>query len=123
MATQIIQDGPKNVVVKIDGVGTASGTAITVTTLSPPCTRVRINQIWFSCPTTGSLNILWDATTDVLAFNCQGSQDFCFDIFGGLPNNAGAGNTGNVNFAGVGTGNWTAVIFATKTDPTWPDPN
>ncbi len=114
MAVQTIIDGPRNVVVKIDDVDTGTGTAIDVSALSPPCTRVSIERIWFSCPDAGGCTLAWDATVDVTAINLNETQDFDFTCFGGLTNNAGAGVTGDLIYTGVGTGNFSIVIQCTK---------
>ena len=47
MAVQIIEDGPRNIVVKIDDTGTGAGTAVDVSALVPSCTLVNIDRIWF----------------------------------------------------------------------------
>lgn len=114
MAVQIIEDGPRNIVVKIDDTGTGAGTAVDVSALVPSCTLVNIDRIWFSCPDSGGCTIAWDATADVTAINLNEVQDFDFHKFGGLTNNAGAGVTGDINYTGIGTGNFTVILWCTK---------
>jgi len=84
-------------------------TKIDVSTLSSnpngdACTGVKINKIWST--TTGmAVNILWDATADVLAWTIPQDTNYymCFgEHLGGIPNNAGAGKTGDVAFTTVG---------------------
>jgi hypothetical protein len=114
MAVQILEDGPRNVVVKIDDTGTNSGIAVDVSALVPACTQVRIDRVWFSCPDAGGCTLAWDATTDVTAITLNETQDFCFSEFGGLTNNAGAGVTGDVLYTGFGTGAFTVVLWCVK---------
>ena len=49
------------------------------------------------------VRILWDATTDQFAWVIPQNTTYnmCFDTFGGIPNNAGTGVTGNVAFTTV----------------------
>jgi hypothetical protein len=50
------------------------------------------------------INMLWDATTDVVIVTV-GEADFVtfdFSRFGGLTNNSGAGRTGDILFTTVG---------------------
>ena len=51
-----------------------------------------------------SVDILWDATTDVLAMNIPDAQAIDLNLrdIGGIPNNAGAGITGDIMFTTVG---------------------
>jgi hypothetical protein len=50
-----------------------------------------------------SVNILWDATTDVSAFIVSpGMYTFNFDTTAILGNNAGAGKTGDIMFTTIG---------------------
>ena len=46
------------------------------------------------------VRILWDATTDVFAWMLPQNSNYLMDLssFGGIPNNAGAGVTGDVLF-------------------------
>jgi len=65
------------------------------------------------------LNLLWDATTDVVALTF-GEADFIsldFSRFGGITNNAGTGKTGDLLFTTVGATNgdrYTVVIEVLK---------
>lgn len=78
-----------------------------MSTLSPyqgnACTSVNIEK--FEAITAGmGVDILWDATTDVVTLTLGPDQFFTFDFsrFGGLKNNAGAGRTGNIAFTTIG---------------------
>lgn len=111
VATQILVDDTRRAVLKFtnisDGTGETGVVKVDVSTLSSyqgqPCTSVAINKI--DAITAGmGLNMLWDATTDVLILTL-GEADFVtfdFSRFGGLTNNAGAGKTGDILFTTVG---------------------
>lgn len=107
VATQILVDGPKTAVLKFtnisDGTGESAVTKVDVSTLAGSPTEARITQIWYTAAGMG-VDILWDATTDVLAMTLeQGATNHIdFRCFGGLYNNAGAGVTGDINFTTVG---------------------
>ena len=85
---KVIEDGPRYFVKSFSythvDAGQSAVMAIDVSGLSTlqdgtACTGVRINKIWFSTSNL-ELNILWDASTDVLALvlptDYQGSFDF-----------------------------------------------
>jgi hypothetical protein len=50
------------------------------------------------------VDILWDASTDILCMTLGADQFFTFDFsrFSGLTNNAGSGKTGDVLFTTIG---------------------
>ena len=113
VATQTISDGAKYATFKFtnvsDGTGEAAVTKIDVSGLSKDpvtgqsCTKVSIDHIWFS--TVGmSVKVLFDASTDVLAWQILAdySDDLDFSSFSGIPNNAGSGVTGDIQFTTVG---------------------
>jgi hypothetical protein len=111
VATQILVDDTRRAVLKFtnisDGTGESGAVKINVSALSGyqglPCTSVAIYTV--DAITAGmGLNMLWDATTDVVCVTI-GEADFVtfnFSRFGGLTNNAGAGKTGNLLFTTVG---------------------
>lgn len=111
VATQILVDDVRRAVLKFtnvsDGTGETGVVKVDVSALASyqgqPCTSVSINKI--DAVTAGmGLNMLWDATTDVLILTL-GEADFVtfdFSRFGGLTNNAGAGKTGDILFTTVG---------------------
>ena len=107
-----------------DGTGETGVIKIDVSALSSnaagnACNGVKINKIW--AQTQGmSVDILWDATTDVLCETIPENQFYLMDYssFGGLPNNAGSGVTGDVLFTTVGAASgdrYTITIEAIKT--------
>jgi hypothetical protein len=128
VTSQTILDGERLFIGKFtnisDGTGESGAVKIDVSALSPnafglACNGVKINKIW--AQTVGmSIDILWDATTDLLCETVPENQFYLMDYssFGGLPNNAGAGKTGDVLFTTVGAAagdRYTIVIEAIKT--------
>jgi hypothetical protein len=109
VATQILQDGPRNAVFKFtnDNGDTESAVLkVDVSTLSGfngriP-TAVRIEKIEYSL-TGMSVSILWDATADVLAWELTPDADNEINFRSApLVNNAGAGVTGDILFTTIG---------------------
>ena len=100
---QTIQDGPRFTVIKAYLASDGASGELTdqilfdASTLYGAVTDCTIMKLWAS--TTGcSFNLEWDATTDVpvLGFPADFVEDLCFEKFGGLPNNSGAGKTGDI---------------------------
>jgi hypothetical protein len=124
---KVIDDGPRKLVKSFSythvDTGQSAVMAVDVSGLSSlqdgsACTEVRINKIWFST-TNLELNILWDASTNVLAIvlptDYQGSFDF--SSFGGLVNSASS-PTGDIRFTTVGhaaNDDYTVVLECIKT--------
>lgn len=113
---QILEDGPRNVVVKLDGILDTSD--ITSTTLVDPAllspidaagtlpTRLIIDKISYNMEQGLAANLYWDATTPVLIASMVSSgDDLEFKKFGGIYNNAGAGVTGKITYTTQG---WSA---------------
>jgi hypothetical protein len=109
VTTQVLQDGPRFVSVLLTGIldtsNEAKNTKITLSTLDPLPADLSLEEIEYSI--SGSLKVIlyWGATSDVpfmILFDCG---EFCAEEFGLIPNNAGAGKTGDVKLATVG---WSA---------------
>ena len=107
VTSQTLVSGSKRLVMKFtnisDGTGEAAVTKVDVSGLTPAATRVKINKIHYT--TNGmAVQLLWDATTDVLAFALAADQTGVLDFrsVGGLINNAGAGVTGDLQLTTVG---------------------
>lgn len=113
VTTQTLLDGERLVIMKFtnvsDGTGESAVNKILPANLAAnpfgaACTDLKINKIWST--TTGmAVNILWDATADVLAWTIPQDTNYhmCFgEHLGGIPNNAGTGKTGNIAFSTVG---------------------
>jgi hypothetical protein len=128
VSSQTILDGERLFIGKFTNISDSSGETavvkIDVSTLNPnaaglACNGVKINKVW--AQTVGmAVDILWDATTDVLCETIPENQFYQMDYssFGGLPNNAGAGKTGDVLFTTVGAAagdRYTIIIEAIKT--------
>lgn len=128
VTSQTILDGERLFIGKFtnisDGTGETGVLKIDVSTLSAnsfnlPCNGVKINKIW--AQTYGmAVDILWDATTDVICETIPADvlYKMSYDEFGGIPNNAGAGKTGDVLFSTVAASagdRYTIIIEAIKT--------
>lgn len=112
VTSQTILDGERLFIGKFtnisDGTGESAVLKIDVSTLTPnaaglACNGVKINKIW--AQTQGmSVDILWDADTDLICETIPENQFYLMDYssFGGFPNNAGTGRTGDVRFSTVG---------------------
>ena len=108
VASQTILDGERLFIAKFtnisDGTGETGVVKIDVSTLNPSasgnaCNGVKLNKIYAT--TFGmEVRILWDASTDVLAWMLPTNSNYLMDLssFGGIPNNAGTGVTGDVLF-------------------------
>ena len=117
---QVIDDGPRNYIIKVDGAGGDTlATIVDVSTLDPPCTRVRLLKLWYNFDPAGTAELFWDATTDVSILNVFGSNDadMDFSCFGGIPNNAGAGVTGDVLLTTKAATPFSLVLHFLKSDP------
>ena len=112
VTSQTIVEGPNKVVMKFtnvsDGTGESAVTKVDVSGLATgtdgaTCTGVTIEQIWWQCVGM-KVNILFDATSDVLAIQLGENQSGHHDYrdFGGITNNAGSGKTGDIQFTTVG---------------------
>ena len=111
VTSQTIVDGEKKVVMKFTNVSDWTGesavakvdvSALATNTAGSACTGVAIEQIWWQCIGM-KVNILWDASSDVLAMQLGENQSGPHDYtsFGGITNNASS-PTGDVNFTTVG---------------------
>ena len=121
-ATQIIQDGPRNVIAKVTGILDTSDLALTTainvsnltegsTALAP--TKVRIDFLDYSISDQLEVQLLWDATTPVVIMPLAGRGKLIFQNFGGIQNNAGAGITGNILIKTTGWTSGTQVFTVT----------
>lgn len=113
VTSQTLLDGERLIIMKFtnlsDGTGESAVNKIIPANLAPnsfgvACTDLKINQIWST--TTGmAVNLLWDATADVLAWTLPQDTNYWMKFgehLGGIPNNSGAGKTGNLAFSTVG---------------------
>lgn len=110
VSSQILADGLSQAVMKFvnvsDGTGESAVLKVDVSALAAnqngqACTSVTIRRI-HTAVSGMSVNILWDATTDVSAFVVAPGV-YSFDLSTApLWNNAGTGKTGDVLFTTVG---------------------
>ena len=110
VTSQTIFDGERLAVMKFTDVSDGTGesavlkvdvSTLTVNALGQTCTGVVIERIDVSINGM-SVNILWDANTDVSCFVAAPgvySFDFCKLL---LTNNAGTGKTGDIRFTTIG---------------------
>ena len=112
VTTQTIIDGERNCIMKFtnvsDGTGESAVAKVDVSALSSnsdgkACSEVRIMRV--SHAIVGmSVQLFFDATTNVLLMELAESSNghMEFKEFGGIPNNAGSGKTGDVLFTTKG---------------------
>ena len=112
VTSQTIQDGDKIAVLKFtnasDGTGESAVkkvdvSALNANSLGQSCTSVTISRIYWACVGM-RVNIEFDASTNVLAMPlpADSTGDEYYDLFTGIPNNAGSGVTGDIDFTTVG---------------------
>lgn len=117
---QLIEEGPRNYIIKVNGPGgDAKALIVDVSTLNPPCTRVRLKKLQYNFDPAGTAELFWDAATPASIMNVFGGNDadMCFEEFGGIPNNAGAGVTGDVTLDTKATTPYSMVLHFVKSDP------
>ena len=112
VTSQTIQDDNRKAVLKFtnisDGSGESAVTKIDVSALQAnskgdSCTEVAISKIWWQCVGMG-VQLLNDATSDTLIIALSPDSNGMHDYppFSGIPNNAGSGKTGDVQFTTIG---------------------
>ena len=124
--TQVLNDGPKNAVLKVylasDGSSGELTDQVVVDVSALSGAPAKVSLVGLTATTTGCSFVLeWDATADVpiLGFPADSEDSFCFEKFGGLPNNSGAGRTGDVVLSTVGftaAGDQITLILHVKKD-------
>ena len=112
VTSQTIIDGSRNCVMKFtnvsDGSGESAVVKVDVSALSPnaagtSCSEVRVMRITHAIVGM-SVKMLLDATSNVLLCDLAESSNghLNFENFGGIPNNAGSGKTGDILFTTLG---------------------
>jgi len=115
-SVQVILDGPRNTIVKVEGTLDASdlsyAAVIDPAALSDMVPGVkastfRIRRLWFEIEGGFSAVLYWDATTPRRIAELTGTDSKDYSWFGGLLNNAGAddGYTGKIGLATKGWSN------------------
>ena len=111
VTSQTIQDGQKIAVLKFtnvsDGTGESAVKKVDVSALQAnnsgdACTSVSVARIYWATRGMG-VNLEFDATTNVLltGLPADSTGDEYYDLFTGIPNNAGSGVTGDIDFTTV----------------------
>lgn len=115
---QILEDGPRNVVVKVAGVLDTAD--ISLATLLDPATLSDINPafagikaatlaistVQFTIEPGLAVQLFWDATTDDLALSLTGNDTFCFQETQLIQNPKSAGYNGKLLYK---TSGWATV--------------
>ena len=112
VTSQTIHDSDRVAILKFtnesDGTGESSVkkvdvSALTTNSAGESCTSVSIARIYWACVGM-RVNIEFDASTNVLAMPlpADSTGDEYYDLFSGIPNNAGSGVTGDIDFTTVG---------------------
>lgn len=117
--TQVIEEGARNYIIKVDGTVAETGALlVNVSALNPRCTRIRLRKVSYNLANAALMTLLWEATasTTLLTLNGGNDADMCFDAVGGIPNNAGAGKTGNVLLTTASTTPYTLYLEFIKSD-------
>ena len=111
VTSQTIQDGQRIAVVKFtnvsDGTGESAVKKVDVSALQAnnsgdACTSVSVARIYWATRGMG-VNLEFDASTNVLltGLPADSTGDEYYDLFTGIPNNAGSGVTGDIDFTTV----------------------
>ena len=112
VTSQTIQDGEKTAIVKFtnvsDGTGESAVKKVDVSALAnnsagQACTSVSVSRIYWA--TVGmSVKLDFAATSNVLLVHlpADSTGDEYYDLFTGIPNNAGSGVTGDIDLTTVG---------------------
>lgn len=105
VSSQTILDNARNTVMKLtstsDGTGESAVTKVDVSALNGAPSFVKLNRVRYSVAGM-VVRLLWDATADVTILDLQGDGFLDFSGFGGIPNNAGAGVTGDIQLTTIG---------------------
>lgn len=115
VTTQVLVDGPRNVIIKVDGYLDTSD--YPATAIADPATlsfvdngntykasQLRIDRIIYAIDEGLVVTLLWDATTPVRIVDLARSGHMEFQKGQGLQNNAGAGKTGKILLSTEGWG-------------------
>ena len=112
VASQTIQDGERNVIMRFTNVSDGSGesavvkvdvSALAANSARQACTEVAIQRIYWA--TVGmSVKLDFDASTNVflVGLPADSTGDEYYDNFTAIPNNAGSGKTGDILFTTTG---------------------
>ena len=118
--TQVLESGDRNHVIHVIGeADTVGGTIVDVSALATSTrgdvvTSVKLDKIQYS--TDATIKLDWDATADVtFQVLAPGQDNKDYRYTGGIPNNAGAGVTGDVLVpAPAGAANYEMTLWFRK---------
>ena len=108
VTSQTIQDGERTAILKFTNVSDGTGesavkkvdvSALTKNSAGQTCTSVSVARIYWA--TVGmSVKLEFNASTNVLLLGipADSTGDEFYDLFSGIPNNAGSGVTGDIDF-------------------------
>lgn len=118
--TQILVDGARNLVVRLTGtLDTSDVTATALVTLADlssvdnaesPTTRLVVDKITYDVETPISVNLAWDATTDVTFATLTQNGIIDSVRYGGLYNTEASGVTGNIMYSTQGYASGTVTF-------------
>ena len=111
VTSQTIQDGEKTAILKFTNVSDGSGesavkkvdvSALASNSAGQACSTVSVARIYWATRGMG-VNLEFDASTNVLltGLPADSTGDEYYDLFTGIPNNAGSGVTGDIDFTTV----------------------
>jgi len=107
VTSQVIFNGSKKVIKAFtsvsDGTGEAAVQKVDISALIGAPTAVNIMKVWYDVVGM-SVKILFDHTTDDTGLVLAGQGFFDFSSFGGIPDPASAGATGDILFTTVNHG-------------------
>lgn len=117
---QILESADRNHIIHVIGEADITGgtlvdvSALAASTRGDAVTSVRLDRIQYSTDATVLLD--WDANTDVtFQVLAPGQDDKDYSHTGGIPNNAGAGVTGDVLIpTPAGASNYTMTLWFRK---------
>ena len=112
VTSQTIQDGEKTAILKFTNVSDGSGesavkkvdvSALASNSAGQACSTVSVARIYWATRGMGVYHE-FDASTNVLltGLPADSTGDEYYDLFTGIPNNAGSGVTGDIDFTTVG---------------------
>lgn len=119
MAMQIIEEGPRNLVVRFTGAGPDT---VDVSALNPPCAELRIMKITEDVPAAASVTLAWDNTSGNSPWTSNGhAETHCFDYFGGIVTTEGVGVNGDITYTGAASAELVVHFRKVRTTHPWPN--
>ena len=114
---QTIENGPRNVVLKVTGAADDAGGTIDISSYDVPgYTATDWNLKRVQGGSDQKISIEWDAISNMLAWEVAVGEntDHDFNKAGGIPNNAGAGKTGDVVITPAAAADYSLMLSFTK---------